>query len=216
MATKAKTPHVVNETLLDGMTREEMVATITISPEVQAAFTIHVFEDSKIELNGTIKELRSQIGAVHGGSMKRPEAMLVAQSHTLDELFNQLAKRSYANMKEGFGEAAERYMKLALRAQNQCRTTLEALSAIKNPPVVFAKQMNVSHGPQQVNNGVATNTQPMASDVARTLENETEQNKLLEAHHVASLDTGTKKAPIYVDRHMEAVGEIHRAENRGR
>lgn len=28
-------------------------------------------------------------------------------------------------------------------------------AAIKNPPVVFAKQMNVANGPQQVNNGTA-------------------------------------------------------------
>jgi hypothetical protein len=41
------------------------------------------------------------------------------------------------------------------KAQNQCRMTLETLSTIKNPPVVYAKQANIAHGPQQVNNGTA-------------------------------------------------------------
>lgn len=187
------------------------MATVTRVPEYQAAATIHAFEGGTGDVHSTIQELQSQTAKINGGNMSRAESLLAAQAHTLDTLFNTMAQRACGNINAGYGEAAERYMKIALRAQNQCRTTLEALSAIKNPPVVFAKQMNVSHGPQQVNNGVATSTQPMARDVTHTLENETEQNKLLEAQHVASLDTGKKKAPIYVDRHLGAVGEIHRA-----
>ena len=40
-------------------------------------------------------------------------------------------------------------MRMALKAQNQCRMTLETLATIKNPPVVFAKQANTAQGPQQ-------------------------------------------------------------------
>ena len=43
-------------------------------------------------------------------------------------------------------------MRLALKAQGQCRATLETLATIKNPPVVFARQANIAQGPQQVNN----------------------------------------------------------------
>jgi hypothetical protein len=46
----------------------------------------------------------------------------------------------------------ENYMRMAMRAQNQCRMTLETLATIKNPPVVFAKQANINNGGQkQVN-----------------------------------------------------------------
>jgi hypothetical protein len=45
-------------------------------------------------------------------------------------------------------------MRLALKAQSQCRATLEALANIKNPPVVIARQANFAAGPQQVNNSV--------------------------------------------------------------
>ena len=46
-------------------------------------------------------------------------------------------------------------MRMAMKAQNQCRMTLETLATIKNPPVVFARQANINNGgQQQVNNGV--------------------------------------------------------------
>ena len=49
----------------------------------------------------------------------------------------------------------ETYLRLALKAQNQSRMTLETLATLKNPPVVFAKQANINqgNGNQQVNNG---------------------------------------------------------------
>jgi hypothetical protein len=40
---------------------------------------------------------------------------------------------------------------LALKAQSQCRATLETLTTIKSPPVLFAKQENIAAGPEQVN-----------------------------------------------------------------
>jgi len=42
-----------------------------------------------------------------------------------------------------------------MKAQNQCRMTLETLAAIKKPPVVFARQANINqgNGNQQVKNG---------------------------------------------------------------
>ena len=52
----------------------------------------------------------------------------------------------------------ETNMRIALRAQSQCRATLETLAAIKNPPMVIAKQANVTTGPQQINNGIQPST----------------------------------------------------------
>ena len=39
------------------------------------------------------------------------------------------------------------------QAHAQCCRTLEVLSAMKNPPLVLARQANVTTGPQQINNG---------------------------------------------------------------
>ena len=75
--------------------------------------------------------------------------MLIGQATALETLFSCLAARAMTcDQIPGF----EMNMRMALRAQNQCRATLETLAAIKNPPVVFAKQANIAHGHQQVNN----------------------------------------------------------------
>jgi len=52
-----------------------------------------------------------------------------------------MARRAAMNM-NGNIQATETYMRMALKAQSQSRSTLETLSAVKNPPIVFAKQAN--------------------------------------------------------------------------
>jgi hypothetical protein len=91
-------------------------------------------------------------------------------------------------------------MRVALKAQAQCRATLETLAAIKNPPLVYAKQANVTTGPQQINNGTM-----------RTGENQIQPSKLLEAEHGNYLDTGAQTAPARVDSDLETVGAVNRA-----
>ena len=91
------------------------------------------------------------------------------------------------NMGE-YPDAAERYMRLALKAQTQCRATIETLAQIKNPPMVFARQANVTSGPQQINNGV-----PLAREI------QTEQGKLLEQTHGERVDPGATGETIGSD-----------------
>ena len=69
----------------------------------------------------------------------------------------------------------DRYMRLALKAQGQCRATLETLATIKNPPVVFARQANIAQGPQQVNNvvSVSRDAQPTRAAKRTTRTNRT-------------------------------------------
>ena len=156
-----------------------------------------------------------QNAKVKAGDMSCPEAMLLSQAHALDALFSNLARRAHGNMVEGYGDAAERYMKLALRAQSQCTRTLETLSAIKNPPVVFARQMNVSNGPQQVNNGVAaTAPQPVAKEVTQAQQIDSATNKLSGESYELLPDTRASQAARRIDTPVEAMGEVHRAEDR--
>jgi hypothetical protein len=48
---------------------------------------------------------------------------------------------------EGWFPNYEAHARLALKAQSQCRATIETLAAIKNPPVVVARQANIAQGP---------------------------------------------------------------------
>ena len=153
--------------------------------------------------------IRKQAGAVQGGDMSQAEAMLANQATALQTLFARLVERG---MCQSTMPILETFMKLALRAQNQCRATLETLAAIKNPPVVFARQANFANGPQQVNNGVNTLGQP-----SRARENKIEQTQQLEAiPDEQRLDFGATEKAGETDQNMEAVGKIDRAKNSGR
>ncbi len=79
-------------------------------------------------------------------------------------------------------ETVERYMKLALKAQSQCRSTLQAISKIKNPMIVgYVRQANVAYGPQQVNNMIQEN-ELLDADVANgwTLERRQKQSAAIQ------------------------------------
>lgn len=180
-------------------------AAMVTSPELAAYRVIagadqHTGIGEGIDVPSLMADLRAQGVAVNSGEMRQAEAMLINQATALQSLFARLAERGMGCTGLAQFEAD---MRLALRAQAQCRATLETLSTIKNPPVIFAKQANVTTGPQQINNGVAA---------SRTQENEIEQSKLLEAQHGNYLDTGATGATIGGNQEMETVGAIHRAE----
>ena len=185
------------------MFNDKLVARTLAQPEVRAARTIQRFEGENLDINACADELRKQVAEVQSGNMKRPEAMLIAQAHTLDALFSSLVLRSQANSRDGYLDAADRYMRLALKAQAQSVRTLEALSELKNPrPVAFVRQANIAHGPQQVNNGMA----PPAR------ETETMQTQLSGGTHELLPDARSSGNASRVNQEVEALGEIHRAE----
>ncbi len=107
--------------------------------------------DADLDLPGLLATLREQGEAVNAGNLAQAEAMLMNQATALQTVFARLVER-------GMGcteiPAFEVNLRMGLRAQAQCRATLETLAAIKNPAsVAFVRQANIAHGPQQVNNG---------------------------------------------------------------
>lgn len=127
-----------------------------------------------------IKNLDEQADEVQGGDMSEIEGMLFRQAKTLEVIFTNLARRAASN--ENL-KPFQLNLTLALKAQAQCRATLEALAEVKNPrAVAFVKQANISNGPQQVNNGVQPITEG-AQQLARTATFSSEPSKLLEADH---------------------------------
>ena len=93
------------------------------------------------------------VNRVHRGDLREAEALLTAQAVTLNTMFTHLANPA---AKTEHDHKLDRYLRLALKAQGQCRATLETLAEIKRPRTVFAQQANVvAHGPQQVNNTVS-------------------------------------------------------------
>jgi hypothetical protein len=139
--------------------------------------------------------------------------MLVAQSLTLDALFNKLIARAMANSEAGYLNATETYLRLALRAQSQARATGETLGALKKPPgVAFVRQANIAHGPQQVNNS----PQPVSADASHAREIKNQPNKLLEQTNGERLEFGAKDATSGADPCLETVAAVNGTKNDAR
>ncbi|MCK9398287.1 MAG: hypothetical protein M0Q44_22215 [Methylobacter sp.] len=192
-ATKPK--HTVDVKCSKDDNPDDAVAETLTRPVVQAARTIQRWE-SEYNVASLALTLSQQVEGVKNGDMSRPEAMLLAQAHTLDELFNNLARRAHCQEQM---KHYETFLRLALKAQGQCRSTLETLAAIKNPPVIFAKQANISNGHQQINNGTP-------APATRTEEIINQQNELLEQTHGERLDSRATSEAIGVNSKLEAVG----------
>lgn len=158
----------------------------------------------EIDVPGLLAALRDHARAVNEGDLSRAEAMLINQADALQALFVNLTERS---LRQEYLVHAEGFMRLALKAQSQCRATLETLSNVKNPPVVYARQANVTTGPQQINNGV---------DLSRARENENAPNQLLGAADELRQDSRASGYTVKDDPPLEAVAKVHRAKDEGR
>lgn len=141
----------------EGTNIKHVVSELSVGGVLTNASTITTFSNAQIGQGDVVHAmtvLRKAVKASEDGDQSLADSLLVSQAIALNAMFNDLARRSALNIGEHF-HAADTYMRLALKAQNQCRATLESLSKIKNPPTVsFVKQSNIAHGHQQVNNGV--------------------------------------------------------------
>ena len=198
----------VELTLMTGQTKEDQAreyARMMVSPEL-AAYRVLSSADSMgsmvkmwggIDVPSLTDELRDQAAGVNRGELNHVEAMLMNQATALQSLYARLTERA---MGQDHMPNFEGFMRMALRAQNQCRATLETLAAIKNPPVVFAKQANINqgNGNQQVNNGTS-------DPASRAGEIINQPNELLEAQHGERMDTRTAGATIVKNPAMATV-----------
>lgn len=136
------------------------MAKLALRPSVNAAAVLETYATTTLgdqDIGAIVAELSAGAEDLSGGNMKRAEAMLYSQAHALQAIFMNLSRRAAS---QEYLKQWEAYMRMALKAQNQCRMTLETLATIKNPPVVIARQANINNGgQQQVNNGA---TQPAA------------------------------------------------------
>jgi hypothetical protein len=206
--TSAPGPNELQVVAQPGKTRELMLAEVAIEGVAPNARTAQLFTQpwfGEVGFTESVAALRSEIATVKGGDMANIEATLFGQAKALGAIFHACAQKAAANMGE-YPQSVERYMRLALKAQSQCRTTLETLAEIKNPrSVAFVRQANIAGGHQQVNNGEASTGR------AEIFENEPNE---LQRQPVRSLAAGAPPQSIGVDTRSAAVVEINRAKDR--
>ena len=188
------------------MSVDRAMAEIALSPIINNAQTSRIFSKGTFgdsDLTESVEAMREKVAKAQAGDLSGAEAMLTAQATALDAIFTEMARRAAMNMGE-YLNAADTYMKLAFKAQSQCRMNLEALAEIKAPrAVAFVNQANIAHGHQQVNNGVESHARENVI-TPNELSGESDE---LRTHARAS----TPKSRV--NPQVEAVGKVHRAED---
>lgn len=183
---------------------EPVLAQTVTSPECLSASVLTICQSVQhTHINAMVDELKQQTAAIQNNDLSRVEGMLIAQAHTLDGLFARLTSNALTCSDL---DKLERYMKLALKAQNQARATLQTLGEIKAPKqVAFVQQANIGNQVQVNNDSKPTH--------APARENQKAPNELLEVEHGERLDTRATRSTGRADKAVATMGAKHRPQN---
>jgi hypothetical protein len=186
------------------------VAALYLTPAVNAArVTMAYTPKGSLDLVEVVAELKAQQAVVAAGDMAQVEAMLLNQATALQAMFTDLAERGKGQT--GLAQI-QCLLGLALRAQGQCRATLQTLAEVKFPRApTFIRQANIA-GQQQVNNGTAeARTAQYAG--ARAGSSGVSSNEVLEDRRDDTdrnrVDGGAARTSGDHDSRLEAVGAVH-------
>lgn len=105
--------------------------------------------DAMPGLHDYATEVQNVAKSAAGGDLALASQMLASQALALDAMFAEFARRSSMNMGE-YINAGERYGRLALKAQSNCRATLEALARLHQPREQTVRHVHVNEGGQAV------------------------------------------------------------------
>jgi len=188
-----------------GEDQRPKLAELIAAPEMAALRVVRAAEGDKgfgadLDMPSLLDRLRTQASAVNSGEMQQVEAMLMNQATALQSLFARLVEYG---MRSELLNHLDTYLRLGLRAQAQCSRTLEALAAIKSPPVVFTKTANIAHQ-QQINNGA------VAGGFSPARESEIPPSKLLECVPDERLDFGTQATAGGIDPQLATLEPVNR------
>ena len=84
---------------------------------------------------------------VERGDLAIASRILAAQAITLDSMFTEFARRAARNMGQ-YVDAIERFGRLAMKAQSNCRSTLEALAKLHQPREQTVRHVHFNEGGQ--------------------------------------------------------------------
>ncbi len=134
----------------------EGLARNLLEPQIRHGATASAFASAvltnsveKPDIADYIPVFEKQIEKAASGNLTMASQLLASQAITLDSMFTELGRRAAMNLGE-YPQAAERYAKLAFKAQTNCRTTLEALAKMHQPREQTVRHVQVSEGGQAV------------------------------------------------------------------
>ena len=100
-------------------------------------------------LDSVVTQLRMMMNKTVDGDNTMATSMLVAQAAALDSMFTEMGRRALLNAND-YPEAAEKYIRLALKTQARCTATLEAISNIQRPTIETTRHVKVAGGGQAI------------------------------------------------------------------
>lgn len=134
--------HATARELLDPSTRHS----ITVLPYIGCSLGNTFPMPNAAEFSEAIKANAEQ--AEHG-DLSFASRTLTAQALALDAIFGELSRRAALNMNNHL-EAAERYFRLALKAQANSRATIEVLAKLHQPREQIVRHVHVNEGGQAI------------------------------------------------------------------
>jgi hypothetical protein len=205
----ADVPGNLNLTKAPDENNAQALAHAALTPAIRAAFNIREYSRhfGQVDINTLAADLAEHGKRVNAGDLQQAELMLYSQAQTLDAVFGALLQRATVNMDQNL-EAADMLLRVAFKAQSQCRATIETLALVKHPKAAtFIRQANVAHGPQQINNRRSR---------ARAGKRKRGKTKLLERANGKRLEHGAAPTSGFDDSAMAAMEAIDRAEDASR
>lgn len=134
----------------EGISGAHLIAETVVLPHVRAAATAvnfgsHPFGKANApNINDALAVVLKATTASRDGNMDVGTDILTAQALSLDAVFTNLAERSLRNL-DHYPDAADRYMRLALKAQANCRATLEALGKLSRGGEQVVRHIHVDN-----------------------------------------------------------------------
>ncbi len=150
----------ITQELRPGETEGQRLAELIVSPTSRTAFLHYALaaklfgpreghKDQRASFDGMAAELKKQQEAAASGDMRRASDLLISQAHVLDALFSDFMHRALDNAGT-YPDAMQRYMTLAMKAQTQSRTAIEALARIHQPREQIVRHVHVNEGGQAI------------------------------------------------------------------
>ena len=149
-------PYAVELREVEGEKLNDTVAKAMLGPGIRHGHIVAVFAGKM--LNGTGESvgmmeaaavIEQRAAEAMAGDLSFASATLASQAVTCDLMFSEFARRAAEQVGTNI-DVADRYARLALKAQSNCRTTLEALAKLHQPREQTVRHININAGGQAV------------------------------------------------------------------
>ncbi|WP_123906238.1 hypothetical protein [Sphingorhabdus sp. YGSMI21] len=132
-----------------GKSESRQMAEVAMRPMIRNGFIVgslgsKYFSGEQPDLTETVDIMAEACAKVRTNDLSDQRDILTSQAMALDAIFTAMVLRSENNLKDYF-DASQRFMRMAMKAQAQCRTTIEALDRLARGGEQVIKHVHVDN-----------------------------------------------------------------------